>query len=933
MKKNRTFTAVCAVALLAAGNSLFFLARLSYPDPTDLHGCLAGTLLILIAALIAVMLRQRRLMRTYTLSQLTRDSIIGALPIRLLIANRAGEILFSSHEKTVAHLRDFFTPEELKTILDSIDTALARPDHWHTGTFFWKQNARTYTLVSKHIAPGLFNSDSAILVFSDITEAAQSQATLKAVLNAVGDAVIATDHKANVTFLNPAAEFLTGYSAAQAVGRPLVDVAYPSRVNGGTDEVNASLRNAALKENRVVRAYGDAELISRDGFRRTISECIAPIPGPVGDTVGVVIVMRDITTERLNEQSLLETCQRLNEASNWAKISYFSVLPGGETLSIAGYPLPFPHGKTIADWFRLIPAPQERQDLEKTFALALRGTTERITRTFTLTDLNGITRSFDLLLSSARDFEGRITCMGTLQDVTERHALARNYLEANTLLTALLDEIPCAVLMKKLIPGGEGTYCLWNKRAEKYFNIAAGEAIGKTARQLPIFKDNMAEIGVEEATLTPNHPELRYNTTADDRTYALVKKALHVEGDTYILILATNITGFIENEKRLQDALAAAQTAEKDKSFFLATMSHELRTPLNAVIGFSELLQGDDPMPPAEQAQTIRVINFAATTLLSLINNILDFSKIEAGRFSLSPEPLLLKPFLSDIVSLFTRRAANENLTLTVENDPDLPAALLADRQVLRQILINIVNNAIKFTREGGVHLETRWRAGSLIFTVTDTGIGISKENLARIFAPFEQLKTAGTRSFEGTGLGLVISNRLAQLMGGGITVESEGEGKGSRFTITLNNMTPVEPPKKGAAGETTLALTGSIRNKRLFILDDVPMNLSVLGAMLKRLGIAHTPFSTAQDAFQAIASGDCPDAILTDLWMPGCSGIELVERLRIHCPDRTPPVVIVTADTQYHPDPQAGIADVLYKPITLCDLHTLLQNLFSGEA
>ncbi|HMQ34839.1 MAG TPA: ATP-binding protein [Chloroflexaceae bacterium] len=232
----------------------------------------------------------------------------------------------------------------------------------------------------------------------------------------------------------------------------------------------------------------------------------------------------------------------------------------------------------------------------------------------------------------------------------------------------------------------------------------------------------------------------------------------------------------------LQAARAEAEAASRAKSTFLANMSHELRTPLNAIIGYSELLL--DEVEGAEQAADLRRIKGAGAHLRSLIDDLLDHAKLEAGRIDLRPAPVALPALLDEVAATVGHLAAQNRNRLTVALAPDLPP-LLADEVRLRQILLNLLSNACKFTEDGRVELRVRREGDALLFAVSDTGIGMGPEQLARIFQPFVQATGHTVRRYGGTGLGLSIARQLARMMGGEITVRST-PGRGSVFTLSL---------------------------------------------------------------------------------------------------------------------------------------------------
>ena len=402
------------------------------------------------------------------------------------------------------------------------------------------------------------------------------------------------------------------------------------------------------------------------------------------------------------------------------------------------------------------------------------------------------------------------------------------------------------------------------------------------------------------------------------------KSVNEINGKWEICGVVQDITELSEQQKKLQQALEQAQAADRAKSYFLATVSHELRTPLNAVIGFSELLQGTD-IDPQERQEYLNSINCAGNALLDLVNDVLDLSRLEADQMELDYQPVDLKRLIREIVGVFRLKAVEKNLSLQVTY-ADLPSIVYLDNLRIRQVLLNLTGNALKFTHRGGVsvsvifHFAGEAKCGTLTFDITDTGIGISPEKISQIFEPFVQDSgTRGTRVYEGSGLGLAISKRLVEKMGGKLSVVSS-PGKGSTFTVKLENvkyqfLTPGEAATLGL--ETECLNSPSSQGIHALLVDDVPMNLKVLQAMLKKLDVNCVLAESAEKALEILQQGWQFDIILTDLWMPGLSGSAFADLLKRNEQTAGIPVVAVTADTQITSEDAQKFRQVLTKPIT----------------
>lgn len=376
-----------------------------------------------------------------------------------------------------------------------------------------------------------------------------------------------------------------------------------------------------------------------------------------------------------------------------------------------------------------------------------------------------------------------------------------------------------------------------------------------------------------------------------------------------------------------------AESANRAKSAFLATMSHELRTPLNSILGYAYLWQQDPALSP-EQRRQAGVIEQSGQHLLSLIEDVLDIAKIEAGRVVLRPKGLNLAVFIQSLGHLVRPQAEAKGLVFELALTPELPDQVLADEKRLRQILLNLLGNAIKFTSTGRVSLaitgddrrEAPADLASLRFSVADTGVGLPAEELERIFQPFHQAGSEQARA-QGTGLGLSISQKLAGLMGGRIEVTSQ-PGQGSTFTLTVAlPRTAEEPPLLAAAGPVITGYTGGPYT--LLIVDDNSANRALLRDALVPLGFSVVEAEDGRQGFEQ-AEQTHPALILTDLRMPRLNGMAMTRRLRAWPGGQATPVIGISASA-YETDRQefleAGGSAFLTKPVHLPDLLAMLRT------
>lgn len=404
--------------------------------------------------------------------------------------------------------------------------------------------------------------------------------------------------------------------------------------------------------------------------------------------------------------------------------------------------------------------------------------------------------------------------------------------------------------------------------------------------------------------------------------------------DGLIAIRLVDVSDLKKLEQRLIGMVDDAEHESSLSSDFLVSMTHELRTPLHAVLSLSELLV--DEVADKSQLDKIKIINSSGRHLLQLINNILDSSRAESGELQLASESFYLDELLTGVVETLSPLAKPKGLSLTITEAPELPFALIGDDVRIKQILMNVVGNALKFTQQGGVSINARLvnedkQYAHVEIAVSDTGIGVARDKLASIFDRFSQADSGINRKFGGTGLGLSISRDLARAMGGDILVESEF-GHGSVFTIDFLLAKGADCPVAQTLQEDAPDAPSLLKDKSILIVDDVEMNLIVTELMLQKLEAKATLATSADHAIEAFKK-HAFDVVLMDLQMPQKDGLEATKMIREYEASSgraTTPILALTAndaESVLEKCFAAGMQGCLPKPPSLALLKEVLEQ------
>ena len=822
----------------------------------------------------------------------------------------------------------------------------------------------------------------------DVTDLRQAEAVaraatdhLRAVVDASPLATYSYDFDGVVTEWNPAAARLFGWAAAEVIGRPLTiipdgDQDHWRRTILGPVAAGRTLTGLSLRR------------VRRDRTPVDLSLSAAPLPGPDGRPAGVIVVVADDTDRRRAEAEAADhrafLRQVIDAVPNLIFVKDYDgrFLLGNRALAeLFGTTADGVVGRTAVD---LGATAAEAAGYLADDRAVIDGGRDVVVPEETVTDRAGRVTVFQTVKRPLIDPDG--TCrrlLGTSVDVTARKAAERDLVAQRAFLDRVIDAVPNIIFVK----GDDGRYLLGNRALADLFGVPTpADVIGRTdddfassAAQAERFRADDRDVMRSGRERVVDEQPM---TDGQGRAYVMrttKRPLLDPDGSCRrVLGVAVDITALKGAERDLaaardaaqaathaaqaathaaQAATRAAEAASRAKTAFLANMSHEIRTPMTAVLGFADRLLEPD-LSDADRADAARTIHRNGRHLLELVNDILDLSKIEAGRMDV--ERLACDPaaVVAEVASIMRPRAVAAGLSFDVRFDGPLPAAIQTDATRLRQILTNLVANAVKFTRAGGVRVEASLVTTAdstadatadatadqcvdftpparMRFAVSDTGIGLTPEQVGRLFQPFTQADASTTRQFGGTGLGLAICQRLAGMLGGSVTVAS-ARGVGSTFTLEIDAgdltgvacrpaaeavLPPAAPSPTGDPAAPAPRLAG-----RVLLAEDGVDNQRLLSHHLRAAGADVTLAGNgrlARDLALASASAGSPfDLILMDVQMPEMDGHAATAALRVA--GWRGPILALTAHALAD-DRQACLAagcdGVLTKPIAAADL------------
>jgi PAS domain S-box-containing protein len=539
-----------------------------------------------------------------------------------------------------------------------------------------------------------------------------------------------------------------------------------------------------------------------------------------------------------------------------------------------------------------------------------------------------------------RDEQGEPTyLLGISEDITERKASSQQIAELLEFNSKIISESTLGIVVYK----ESGECVLANEAAAGAIGATREQVLSQNFRQIPSWQSSgLLDAALRALESCENQHLETHMVTSYGKEIWVDSDFIKLErgGDTHLLLILTDVSQFRLAELALSAAKLEAENANRAKSEFLANMSHEIRTPMNAIIGLSDLALGGGDLSP-KLHNYLSKIHTSSKALLSIINDILDYSKVEAGRLELDQTELCLGDLLENVADLFNVRAEEKGIELVLDIAPDVPEHVVGDPLRIGQVMNNLVGNAVKFTEHGEIaikveQLERKDGISTLRFSVRDTGIGMSDEQVARLFHAFTQADSSITRRFGGTGLGLTISQKLVERMGGEIAVSSaSGQGATFDFTIALPVSTQARLDRSPA----------ELRGMRVLVVDDLDISRQSLRELLRAWRFEVSEAASGEEALALIAQhANRPDQafelVLLDWKMPGMSGVEVARRIREMASGddglKLPVIIMVTA---YSKDQVLAEAQDLHldallnKPVTSSGLFDTIIRFQSGHA
>ena len=770
-------------------------------------------------------------------------------------------------------------------------------------------------------------------IIYDVTELRTAEIAIKKaqqhnelILNSAGEGIIGSDVNGRITFYNRATADMLGYGKKELIG-----MAEYETIHYADSEGNPYSKQTCAVNNTLLN--GTTNTVNNEFLWRKDKTCFpveytATAIKQNDDIVGTVLVFHDISQRLQVETALQESQDRFElavrgsgdalwEYNAQTKKNWFSPR-FAELLGYQQGEIP-----ETESWIYYI-HPDDKDITESAFAAHISKDTV-FDIEYRLLTKQGDYRWFQSRAKSLRDKKGfAYKTSGTISDIHARKQMETELKNERKQLQTILDSSPIGINIST-----DGIVQYANSRAIELFGINKGNPFDKVfvnPKDLENIRTRVAAEGIIQ-----NYELQAYGSSHQVLDILCTSQTIAHQGTQGYLNWQVDITNLKKIQKELERAKEVAEASTRAKGDFLANMSHEIRTPMNAIIGLSYLALQTEMT--AKQRDYINKVNNSAESLLGIINDILDFSKIEAGKLDIEIIPFDLHEVLNNLANIIGIKAAEKNIELIIDVEPDLIHSLKGDPLRLGQILINLSNNAVKFTEKGYVVIEVRSHAIqdkqiTLSFAVKDTGIGLTEDQIAKLFQSFAQADASTTRKYGGTGLGLTISKKLTELMGGEISVESQyGVGSNFHFTATFE----IEPHQVEQK-----TIPKSLTNLNILVVDDNETTLEITSSYLESYKIPMTCANSGKQALQKIEAANVPfDLIFLDWQMPEMDGLETAQRIRSTQNLKHQPKIVISSafgrDRLAQMVEDANLDGYLVKPLTPSSLFDSIMQVF-GE-